>query len=71
MTPFNSIRDTLSQHYIDADKSLIRNLINKNIFNNLPGEVRNLIKVFMNQYKINETVTEIEPSTGIHNFYLI
>ena len=61
-TPFNSVRDTLSQNYVDADKSLIKNLLNKNVFNNLPGEVRNLVKLFQNKYKINETVTEIDPS---------
>ena len=62
LTPFNSVRDTLSQNYVDADKSLIKNLLNKNVFNNLPGEVRNLVKLFQNKYKINETVTEIDPS---------
>lgn len=71
ITPYNSIREHLSQNYIDADKSLIKNLMNKNVFNSLPGEVRNLIKFFQNQYKINETVTEIEPSKFISEISII
>lgn len=62
LTPFNSIRDNLYSNYMDADKSLIKNLISKNVFNNLPGEVRNLIKYFLNKYKMNQTAEEVEPS---------
>ena len=62
------MRETLSENYVNADKSLIKNLLNKNVFNNLPAEVKNLIKHFQNQYKINETLADIDPS---RNFLII
>ena len=70
-TPFVSARTPIPSNYVDADRSLIKNLLNKNIYNNLPGEIRNLIKSFQIEYKINENVTDIDPSYQLLYIYYI
>ena len=70
-TALNSLRPALPSNYIEADKSLMKNLLNKNVYYSLPGEIRNLIKGFQIQYKINENVTDLDPSNKNLNIFCI
>lgn len=49
-------------NYVKADKALIKTLLSKKILQNLPLEVRNLIKSYKKTYRLNETIDNYDSS---------
>ena len=52
----------ISPSYIEADRALITQLSDKNIFGALPYEIQNLVETYQMKYALNDTMPHLDPS---------